>query len=414
MLLQKKAIVGMVLCIMLFSASVPILMGVKESPDSMFKGEDMLTLTQTNVNTPISASLAQRLNAEEFVEVASPEIYAFSYIISRKTGNYEPVLVRGVEPANFLKIENGEVIKGDYQGHFMLIGEGVSNRLGLKVGHSITITGSIQPAILEMSIKGIFRSETSSNDQILIPLECARKLMGLSSDNVLTIRVKTEDEQRLIDLLTDEEYSVLISRQDGVPISVNHNKTYEEKLAEDLAIKYWDTEKFSSSNQSFISTFIQKGSGTVGVVVLGFITLNALLTFIGITAILARGVIERRKDIGILAAIGANKRTIYLILLKDLLIISLIASGIGVLLGFITAVIVQDMGLIVAFGITIQPSIDLLLFMATFIVAIIIGCTSGLLASSLILTQKPSKLISETEEVKEDVKMETLSEAVGV
>jgi ABC-type antimicrobial peptide transport system permease subunit len=77
----------------------------------------------------------------------------------------------------------------------------------------------------------------------------------------------------------------------------------------------------------------------VGVVVLGFITLNACLTFIGITAILGRGVIERRKDIGILAAIGANKKTIYLVLLKDLLIISTIASGIGVILGFITAVI---------------------------------------------------------------------------
>jgi ABC-type antimicrobial peptide transport system permease subunit len=125
-------------------------------------------------------------------------------------------------------------------------------------------------------------------------------------------------------------------------------------------------------------------------------------------------VIERRKDIGILAAIGANKRTIYLVLLKDLLIISTIASGIGVILGFITAVIVQNMNLIVAFGITIQPSIDLLLFIATFFVAIIIGATSGLLASSMILTEKPSKLMQETEDVKEEIKMETLSEAVGV
>jgi ABC-type lipoprotein release transport system permease subunit len=413
-LIQKKAIVGMVLCIMLFSASVPILMGVRESPDSMFKGEDMLTLTQTNTNTPISASLAQRLNQEEFIEVASPEIYAFSYVINRKNGEFEPVLVRGVEPENFLKIENAEMKKGDFQNHFMLIGESLSKRLGLNVGHYVTLTGSILPAILEMTISGIYKSETSSNDQILIPLECARKLMGLSGDNVLTIRVKTEDEDMLIDLLTEEEVSVLVSRQGGISISVNENKTYEEQIAEDLAIKYWDTERFKASNESFISTFIQKGSGTVGVVVLGFITLNALLTFIGITAILARGVMERRKDIGILAAIGANKRAIYVVLLKDLLIISIIASGIGVILGFVTAVIVQDMGLIVAFGMTIRPSIDIVLFIVTFLVAILIGCTSGLLASSMIMTQKPSRLISETEEVKEDMKIETLTDAIGV
>jgi ABC-type lipoprotein release transport system permease subunit len=399
---------------MLFSASVPILMGVRDSPDSMFKGDDMLTLTQTNTNTPISASLAQRLNQEDFIEVASPEIYAFSYIINRKNREFEPVLVRGCEPENFLKIEKAELIKGDHDGHFMLVGEGLSKRAGLNIGHSVTLTGSIHPAILEMTITGIFTSDTSSNDQILIPLECARKLMGLSEDNVLTIRVRTDDEDRLIDLLTEEEVSVLVSREDGISISVNENKTYEEQLAEDLAIKYLDTERFQASNESFISTFIQKGSGTVGVVVLGFITLNALLTFIGITAILARGVIERRKDIGILAAIGANKRTIYIVLLKDLLIISIIASGIGVILGFVTAVIVQDMGLIVAFGITIRPSIDIVLFIATFLIAIIIGCLSGLLASSMILTQKPSKLLSETEEVKEDVKIETLSEAIGV
>lgn len=414
MLLQKKNIVGMILCILLFSASVPILMGVRDSPESMFKGEDVLTLTQTNTNTPISASLAQRLNNEEFIDVASPEIYAFSYILSRKTGNYEPVLVRGVDPIYFLEIENAEMQKGDYNDNFMLAGEDVYNRMDLKIGQGITITGSTHPAIFEGTLSGIFSSKTSSNDQILIPLASARKLMGLSGDNVLTIRVKTDDEQQLIDLLTEEEYSVLVSKTDGPPISVNQNKTYEEIIAEELAFKYHETERFKASNQSFISTFIQKGSGTVGVVVLGFITLNAILTFIGITAILGRGVIERRKDIGILAAIGADKKTIYLILLKDLLIISTIASGIGVILGFITAVVVQNMNLIVAFGMTIQPSIDLLLFIATFFVAIIIGATSGLLASSMILTQKPSKLMQETEDVKEEVKTETLSEAVGV
>jgi ABC-type lipoprotein release transport system permease subunit len=389
-------------------------MGVRDSPESMFKGEDILTLTQTNTNTPISASLAHRLNNEEFIDVASPEIYAFSYILSRKTGKYEPVLVRGCDPMYFLEIENADMQKGDYNDNFMLAGEGVYKRLGLKIGQGITITGSTHPAILEGTLSGVFSSKTSSNDQILIPLASARKLMGLSGDNVLTIRVKTDYEQQLIDLLTEEEYSVLVSKKDGVPISVNQNKTYEERIAEELAFKYHETERFKASNQSFISTFIQKGSGTVGVVVLGFITLNACLTFIGITAILGRGVIERRKDIGILAAIGANKRTIYIVLLKDLLIISTIASGIGVILGFITAVIVQNMNLIVAFGITIQPSIDLFLFIATFFVAIIIGCTSGLLASSMILTEKPSKLMQETEDVKEEVKMETLSEAVGV
>ncbi len=404
----------MVLCIMLFTASVPILMGVKTSPDSMFRGEDVLTLTQTDINTPIRASLAQKLNEEDFVVVASPEIYSFSYIINRKSNEYEPVIVRGVEPENFLQIEDAKLLEGDYNNHFMLMGEGLSKRTGIDMGHSVTITGSTAPAILENTVTGIFSSETSSNNQILISLSCARKLAGLSGDDVLTIRVKTDDQQKLIDFLTEEEYSVVISGEGGIPIPVNENKTYEQQIAEDLAIKYTDADKFSASNQSFVSTFVQKGAGTVGVVILGFIALNALLTFIGITAILARAVIERKKDIGILAAIGADKKAIYLMLLKELLIISIIASGIGVLIGFISAQIVQNLDLIVAFGITIQPTIDLALFIITFFVAIIIGCTSGLIVSSIILTERPSKLMREIEDVEEVAEAETLAEAIGV
>lgn len=414
MLIQKKNIVGMILCIMLFSASVPILMGVKSSPDSMFKGEDVLTLSQTNVNTPIRASLAQKLNQEEFVEVASPEIYAFSYIINRKDMAYEPVIVRGVEAENFLKIEKARLLKGEHDGDFMLVGKSLSRRLGIQIGRSVTVTGSTAPAILELTVTGIFSSSSSSNNQILIPLDCARKLMGLGEDYVLTIRVKTDDQQMLIDFLTEQEYSVVVNGKGGIPIPVNENKTFEERVAEDIALKYLDPAKFSASNQSFVSTFVQKGADTVGVVILGFITLNALLTFVGITAILGRAVIERKKDIGVLAAIGADKKAIYLMLLKELLIISIIASGIGVFIGFISAEIVQNLDIIVAFGITIQPAIDLSLFMITFLVAIIIGCSSGLMVSSMILTEKPGKLMREIEDVEEIAEVETLAEAIGV
>ena len=386
---------------MLFSASVPILMGVRSSPDSIFKGEDLLTISQTNTNTAIKEDLANKLNEQDFVEVASPEIYAFSYTINRKTKGYEPVAVRGVEPNSFLKIENAHISEGGIGPNFMLVGEELSSRLGIKVGDCVTITGSTAPAILELTVTGKFKSGTSSNNQMLVPLSHARKLMALKEGNVLIIRVKTDDREKLIDYLKDHKYSVIVSGKNGMPIPVNQNKTYEERIAEDLAIKYTNPTEFSASNQSFVSTFVQKGIGNIGMVVLGFITLNALLTFVGITAILAKAVIERKKDIGTLAAIGADKKTVYLLLLKDLLFISTIASGIGVAIGFVSAEIVQNLGLIVAFGHTIQPTIDLALFIITFFVAIIIGCTSGLMVSSIIMTESPSKLMREIEDFQE-------------
>ena len=63
---------------------------------------------------------------------------------------------------------------------------------------------------------------------------------------------------------------------------------------------------------------------------------------------------------------------------------------------------------------TIQPTIELSLFIITFFVAIIIGCTSGLMVSSIILTEKPSKLIQDIEDREEFIETETLTEAIGV
>jgi ABC-type antimicrobial peptide transport system permease subunit len=125
-------------------------------------------------------------------------------------------------------------------------------------------------------------------------------------------------------------------------------------------------------------------------------------------------VIERKKDIGILAAIGAGKRAIYLMLLKELLIISIIASGIGVAIGFVAAQTVQNLDLIVAFGHTIQPMIDLTLLVITFFVAIIIGCLSGLLVSSIILTERPSRLMRDIEDAADGEETEALIKAIGV
>lgn len=416
MLIQKKTIIGMVLCTLVFSASVPILMGVKSSPETMFKGEDIIVLSQTDVGAALEVSLAHDLQEQEFIDAVSPETYGFCYVKVKDEDAYEPVFIRGVEFENFLKLENAELSKGSIENQdcFLMLGESLGDRIGYQVGDFITLTGSVKPAILELTVSGIFSSDMPSNNEILISLRDVAKLAGISRENVLTIRVKTDDRDQLIEYLKEEEYSVVVGTGGSNPIVINENRTYEQSVAESLAIKYAEPEEFQTTNESFVSTFIQEGTNTIGAVIIGFIGLNAILTFIGITAILARGVIERRKDIGILAAIGADKKTIYLLLLKDLLIISVIASGIGVILGFMCAQIVENMGLIVAFGHVITPESNLTLFFITFVIAVIIGCASGLFVSSVTLSAEPRQLIMEIEDTLEDSEVESLPKAVGV
>ena len=98
-LLKKKNILGLILCTLVLSASVPMLMGIEATPGSVFGG-DMVALSQVDSSQSLDASLVDELNAQPNVEAASAEISCFSII------NNFPVVVRGVDLDNFLEIEN--------------------------------------------------------------------------------------------------------------------------------------------------------------------------------------------------------------------------------------------------------------------------------------------------------------------
>jgi ABC-type lipoprotein release transport system permease subunit len=116
--------------------------------------------------------LVSELRKQDFVETVSPEIYVFSVI------NNEPIMVRGVEPKPFLRIENAAFKETKFNDKFALIGEGLAKRFNLGINDTFVLTGSIVPAIMELPITGIYSTATPSNDELLIPLQTANILRG--------------------------------------------------------------------------------------------------------------------------------------------------------------------------------------------------------------------------------------------
>ncbi len=393
MLLRKRTIFGLFLCTLVFSSSIPLLLGIQASPAEVF-GEEIITISQVNSSVALNATLAADLSDDANQSVlASAEIYAFSVIQG------VPVVVRGVDLDNFMAIENGTIIDGivNDKEHFTVIGKDLSRRSGLGVNDSFVLTGSSNPAIFQMKIDAVYTGEMGS-DSLLIPLSRARKIAGLGTTNAVSvIRVKTTNQTALVEEIVESEAPVVISEPGEVSEVVNANISEEERAQQSLALAHLDNMEFKASNGSYVSLFVQEGESSVRVVIMTFLFLDGALTFIGASAILARAIIERRHDIGILSAIGADRKFIRLQIAKDILLISVPASLLGVLGGLVIVRLIENSGLLLMFGQTINPLLSQGVLIGTFVATILICVISGIVVNEVIMRATPQSMMQDTE-----------------
>jgi ABC-type lipoprotein release transport system permease subunit len=253
MMLKMKNIVGLILCTLILSASVPLMLGIQDTPKTVFGG-DMVAVSQVNSTTRLNASMVNALKNQTNVVAASAEISCFSVIRN------SPVLVRGVNLDDFLKIEESQLIEGIVEDpdRFAVIGKKLANKINLDVGDRFLLTGSSSSAIFQMEIDAIYEGRYSE-DELLVPLAYARKMAGLSEDTVLFIRVKTTNQTALVETLEQQQQPVIVTTASGTVTPVNTQITEEEREQQQLAIKYLDTAQFKASNGSYVSMFVREG-----------------------------------------------------------------------------------------------------------------------------------------------------------
>lgn len=396
MLLRKKTMVGLMLCTLVLTASVPLLLGIEATPKTVFGG-DMLALSQVNSTISLNASMVDDLKANPHIQAASAEITCFSVIQD------QPVVIRGVDLENFMEIENGTMIEGNVTNRekFAVLGSKLADRLDLDVGDKFLLTGSSSTALFQMRVDALFESEFS-DDELLISLPYARKMAGLSQNTVLFIRVKTDNQTALIEDLTNQDQPVAVTDSAGITTPVNTNISEEERMQQQLAIKYLDTARFKSSNGSYVSLFVQEGSNSIGIVVTTFIILDGALAFIGSAAIISRAIIERRTEIGVISAIGADKNKIRRMILQDVFLISITASIIGTLLGYGVVMWVEGSGVLIMFGETIHATINSTILLALFALSVLIHLFSGMLVVTILTKINPRRLMQEAEVIERD------------
>lgn len=219
------------------------------------------------------------------------------YLTERTAIRNSPVPVIGVLPEEMKAFKGWEAGEGAYfesqNDRAVVIGSGIARQFGLKAGEEAVIRGERFP------IKGVLK-ETGTKDDIaiFIPLEIAQKLYGVD-DKVSFIAVKVDDISKT------DEYILKIQETSNVAV-VSDRQLLKSVL----------------SIVSTVSVALQM-IAAVAVIASAFGIINTMMT----------AIYERRREIGILQAIGGTRSAIFTIFMLESFFYGLFGGVLGILAG---------------------------------------------------------------------------------
>lgn len=207
-----------------------------------------------------------------------------------------------------------------------LVGSRVAGRWGTRPGDTLTIGG------LPILVSGVAATGEDWDDQVIVPLGFAQRVAGLADrvQRVLVNAVTTPD-------------SVLVEKFRKDPKSLSpqdYEKMYCTPFADTIAMEL--REKIPNSE----ARPVRKVTETEGPLLR---RVNGVLLVLAIAALVAGGVsvmsamtatvVDRRREIGLLKALGATSATVVLVFVAEAALLALAGSAIGYFLGWGTAMI---------------------------------------------------------------------------
>lgn len=279
------------------------------------------------------------------------------------------------EPKYFekmLKQENKELLKGNYissdKSKEVVVGYSFydSDKIDNLFGKTLDLGKKIKIADSEYTVTGILKKTGDGR-----------------KDSVIYI-----SNENLKEITNNDTFDTIYAiTKDGKDVEVT-----AEKIKDRL-------ERKRGSEDVFVTSPIQEAKnreetlGMVSIVIIGIACISLLVGGIGILNSMYTSVFERKKEIGILKAVGAKKSDILLIFLLESGIIGLIGGTIGVLLGFGLASIVK-IGAAQA-GITINILISFNIVILALGFSFLIGIISGMIPAYIASSQEPVDALRE-------------------
>ncbi len=248
--------------------------------------------------------LPNTITAEEVARIQAIEgVTALPFLNERTAISNRPVSVVGILPTETMAFKRWELRSGRFfqspDEHGVVIGTIAAEQFGLQLGSEITIRGE------KFSVLGIF-AETGSKDDVtlFLPLPHVQRLYQAEDRaSYMAVRVENLDEVEL----------------------------YAQRIKDTVSLGVITDQQMLKSVMSIV--------GTVNVTLQLIAAVAVLAAAFGIINTMLAATYERKREIGILQALGARRRTIFTLFLFESGLYGLLGGAVGVVAGLAFSVL---------------------------------------------------------------------------
>ncbi len=264
----------------------------------------------------LSDTMMQALNAEESVTAWSPYIESKALLVLQRSNRV--IVVKGVVDSTIGEVSGAKesTILGEFnltgEKNGIVLGVSLADRLGAMIGSEITIVSPAgvdaiviqygQPEMWKFTVTGIYDSKNKEYDAhyAFIALDAARKLFhyGNTVGGV---------EIRLRNIHDSEPVQASLQRALGKKHKVVTWYDLHKDLYSVMQIERW-------------SAYI------ILCLIIGIATFNMLGS-------LTMGVIEKRRDIGVLKSLGASNKSVLKLFMFEGLLVGVTGTLLGIVIG---------------------------------------------------------------------------------
>jgi ABC-type lipoprotein release transport system permease subunit len=254
-------------------------------------------------------SIIQRIKDIPGIEAVTKRSVSPAMASTASSGN--GVVINGIIPEMEKQVTDiaeqlveGDYLEKDYRTPGMVLGSKLADKLNARIGSKIVIT--IQDSDNEISyglfrVAGLYKTSNGLFDemQVFVRHDALVSLTGIDGEAASEIAILLENND-----LTDEVTGVIQERLPG--LSVRSWKEVDPSLLAFLAMM----DQFA-----YILVIIILMALTFGII-------NAMLM----------SVLERTREIGMLMALGMNRRRVFLMIMMETIFLSLTGAIIGIIL----------------------------------------------------------------------------------
>ena len=333
--------------------------------------KDIIAIYSKTSSTPysgiISLKVTDLVTAQEGVISTSPEV------IAPCTINNQSVFIRGIIPDDLKKLNPLQLQYGQdlnlTDTNSCILGINVANKLDLKTGDNLLVFGIASKRYVELQVKGIFNSETSLNDEALVPIYIAQWLRGLNYNDATLIRAKINPQQTNTNQIYQQIINQTQTDQSTTPTPTPKNQT-EKQLEALIPMAARTNLKIGTvgieQSQQFMQNYLDRYGISKDSLIILSIAVLVLASGTAISAI-TLFVKQHSSDIGTLRCIGVSSKKIKTDLILRMVTWALIATILGTLISAIFITGFQQLGYLQVISHTINFQLDPIIILANFL-----------------------------------------------